>query len=661
MGGTFTDFVYWDGARLQVAKQPSTPDDPARAVLHGIQENSWRPDTVVHGSTIATNTLLTRSGVKTGLITTKGFRDTLVIGRQARPQLYARHPTRPPPLIPDALRLEVDERVAADGAVLRPLSEAEVLAVLQRLRRRSVKSLAICLLFSFLNPEHEQRIAAAARACGFDVSVSHEVSPEHREYERMSTTAANAYVAPVMARYLSALAGGLRQGRPPGRRAPSLRIMQSNGGSISAAQAGAEAVRTVLSGPAGGVMGAFAVGQAAGIAEVIGFDMGGTSTDVSLCPGRILERMDVEMGGIPIRVPSVDVHSVGAGGGSIAWLDAGGALHVGPQSAGADPGPAAYDQGGTQPTVTDAHLVLGRLRPDRFLGGQMTLKRARAQQAVAGIAGPFDGDVVAAAQAIIEVVNANIGRALRVISVERGYDPAAFALVAFGGAGPLHACELAEQLGLQRIIIPPAPGVLSASGLLHADVTRDVARGLMLRLPAAGRSLPSGLREAFTALERTARNALAADGYRRGVQFERSADLRYLGQSHELRVPLPRRLSVGIVREALEAAHRERFGHVDPSRDVEIVVARVKARVVGFRPPDGGAPPAIDRTAPKPEMARVVWDRPRPTQIIARRSVGAADVAGPAILTQLDTTILIPPGWRARAGRGGNLLVRKQE
>ena len=285
VGGTFTDFVYWDGARLQVAKQPSTPDDPARAVLHGIQENSWRPDTVVHGSTIATNTLLTRSGVKTGLITTKGFRDTLVIGRQARPQLYARHPTRPPPLIPDALRLEVDERVAADGAVLRPLSEAEVLAVLQRLRRRSVKSLAICLLFSFLNPEHEQRIAAAARACGFDVSVSHEVSPEHREYERMSTTAANAYVAPVMARYLSALAGGLRQGRPPGRRAPSLRIMQSNGGSISAAQAGAEAVRTVLSGPAGGVMGAFAVGQAAGIAEVIGFDMGGTSTDVIAVPG----------------------------------------------------------------------------------------------------------------------------------------------------------------------------------------------------------------------------------------------------------------------------------------------------------------------------------------------------------------------------------------
>ena len=348
----------------------------------------------------------------------------------------------------------------------------------------------------------------------------------------------------------------------------------------------------------------------------------------------------------------MDVHSVGAGGGSIAWLDAGGALHVGPQSAGADPGPAAYDQGGTQPTVTDAHLVLGRLRPDRFLGGQMTLKRARAQQAVAGIAGPFDGDVVAAAQAIIEVVNANIGRALRVISVERGYDPAAFALVAFGGAGPLHACELAEQLGLQRIIIPPAPGVLSASGLLHADVTRDVARGLMLRLPAAGRSLPSGLREAFTALERTARNALAADGYRRGVQFERSADLRYLGQSHELRVPLPRRLSVGIVREALEAAHRERFGHVDPSRDVEIVVARVKARVVGFRPPDGGAPPAIDRTAPKPEMARVVWDRPRPTQIIARRSVGAADVAGPAILTQLDTTILDPAGLaRARRAR----------
>lgn len=661
MGGTFTDFVYWDGGRLQVAKRPSTPDDPARAVLRGIQENGWLPDAVVHGSTIATNTLLTRSGVKTGLITTKGFRDTLVIGRQARPQLYALHPTRPAPFIPDALRLEVDERVAANGAMLRPLSEAEVTAVLKRLQRRGVKSLAICLLFSFLNPEHEQRIAAAARACGFSVSVSHEVLPEHREFERMSTTAANAYIAPVMARYLSAFAGGLSDGRTPGRRAPSLRIMQSNGGSISAAQAGAEAVRTVLSGPAAGVMGAFAAGQAAGLSEVIGFDMGGTSTDVSLCPGHILERTDVEVGGIPIRVPAVDVHSVGAGGGSIAWLDVGGALHVGPQSAGADPGPAAYDHGGTQPTVTDAHLVLGRLRPDRFLGGRMPLQRARAEQAVARMAGPFDGDVAAAAQAIIDVVNANIGRALRVISVERGYDPAAFALVAFGGAGPLHACDLAEQLGVQIIIIPPAPGVLSASGLLHADVTRDVEQGLMLRLPAARRSLPSGLRDAFAALERMARTALAADGYRRGVQIERSADLRYLGQSHELRVPLPRRLGAGLIRDALAAAHRERFGHVDPSRDVEIVVARVKARVVGFRHPDGGASHTIDRNVAKPETALVIWDRPRPTRIVARRGVSAAGIAGPAILTQLDTTILIPPGWRARAGRGGNLIVRRQE
>ena len=489
VGGTFTDFLYWDGAKLQIAKRPSTPRDPARAILNGIQALGWTPDEVIHGSTVATNTLLTRRGARTALITTQGFRDTLVIGRQARPDLYALHPARPAPLVPDRLRFEVRERIAADGTVVEPLDDAEVEAVLDRIERARAEVLAVCLLFSFINPDHEQRIARAAEQRGLAVSTSHTVLPEHREYERMSTTAANAYVAPAMKRYLQKLERGLQ--REASGSPVRLRIMQSNGGSIGAERAGREGVRTMLSGPAGGAAGALAVARGAGFPHVISLDMGGTSADVSLCPDRLLERTDLEVDGIPIKIPAVDVHSVGAGGGSIAWFDAGGALRVGPQSAGADPGPAAYGHG-TQPTVTDAHLVLGRLRPDRFLDGSMPLHLARADDAVGTVAAGFGKDRARAAQAIIDVVNANMARALRVISVERGHDPAEFALLAFGGAGPLHACDLAEDLGLPVVVIPPAPGVLSAAGMLHAEVVKDEEQGLIPRLePETKGTLPA--------------------------------------------------------------------------------------------------------------------------------------------------------------------------
>ena len=360
--------------------------------------------------------------------------------------------------------------------------------MLRAIADAGVDAIAICTLFSFVNPDHERRLSELAGelagTSGLHRSVSHEVLPEHREFERMSTTVANAYVAPAMTRYLSALEAGLADAASAGGAPPRLRIMQSNGGSISAAQAGRDAVRTVLSGPAGGVAGAFEAARASGLEHAITFDMGGTSTDVSLCPGRILERGDHDVDGMPIRTPAVDVHTVGAGGGSIAWIDDGGALRVGPQSAGADPGPAAYGRG-ELPAVTDAHVVLGRLRPDRFLGGGMALHPDRAERALATIAPAFGGDVRRAARAVIEVVNANMVRALRLISVERGFDPAEFALVAFGGAGPLHACEVAAELGVETVIVPAAPGVLSASGMLHADVTKDLARGLMLRVPAS--------------------------------------------------------------------------------------------------------------------------------------------------------------------------------
>ena len=655
VGGTFTDFLYWDGAELRLAKHPSTPSDPAQAVLAGIAEHGWAPEEVVHGSTVATNTLLTRTGARTALITTRGFRDTLAIGRQARPHLYALHPTRRPPLVPDELRFEVSERVAADGRVVTPLDERDAAEALRRIAEAEVEAVAVCLLFSFVNPDHERRIAELAADHGLHVSLSHEVLPEHREFERMSTTVANAYVAPVMTHYLEALEEGLSDG---GGEPVRLRIMQSNGGSIGARQAGREAARTVLSGPAGGVVGAFAAARESGLERVITLDMGGTSADVSLCPGRILERTDLSVDDMPIKTPAVDVHTVGAGGGSIAWLDAGGALRVGPQSAGAEPGPAAFGRG-ELPTVTDAHTVLGRLRPERFLGGAMPLYRDRAERAIAAIAGAFEGDVRGAARAVLDVVNANMVRALRVISVERGFDPSEFALVACGGAGPLHACDLAEELGIPTVVIPGAPGVLSAAGMLQADVTKDVEHGLVHRVGASDSGTIAALEESFAALEERARAALATDGYRRGVRVERSIDVRYLGQSHELTVALGRALSARAVRAALVKTHLERFGHADPERDAEIVVVRVKSRAPGFR---AGRQVARSRPDDDETVSTVVWGRPRRTRILDRGAVPRTGVAGPAILTQLDTTTLLPPGWRARpdrSGASGNLILRR--
>ena len=652
VGGTFTDFLYWDGANLQIAKRPSTPDDPSRAVLDGLRETGWRPQEVVHGSTVATNTLLTRSGARTALITTKGFRDTLVIGRQARPDLYALHPTRPPPLVPVDLRFELDERIAADGSVVKALDAAEARRVLRRIKRLDVEAVAICLLFSFVNPAHERTVAELAGELGIHVSVSHEVMPEHREFERMSTTVANAAVAPVMGRYLSALEDGLQEGAEDRVR---LRVMQSNGGSISATQAGKEAVRTVLSGPAGGVVGAFEVARQVGLQNVITFDMGGTSADISLCPGRTLERTDLVVDGMPIKTPAVDVHTVGAGGGSIAWLDAGGALRVGPQSAGAEPGPAAYGSG-ELPTVTDAHTVLGRLRPEQFLGGEMALQVDRAEAALGTVAGAFDDDLARAAQATIDVVNANMVRALRVTSVERGYDPAEFALVAFGGAGPLHACDLASELGIPTVIIPSTPGVLSAAGMLQADIAKDEEQGLMLRIAPGEAGRLTSLAGVFARLEDRARAALAADGYTQRLRVEWSADLRYQGQSHELTVALRRPLTGAKIRVALERAHRERFGYADPTRGIELVVARVKERVRGQSSIGASAAPATSDQAAAIKR-NVIWDRSRRTRIVPRAAVGRRGIVGPAILTQLDTTTLVPPGWRARPAEGGHLIL----
>ncbi len=650
VGGTFTDFVFLRDGAIDIAKRPSTPDDPGRAIINGLAEFGWAPEEVVHGSTVATNTLLTRTGAPTALITTTGFRDTLVIGRQARPDLYALHPRRHDPLVPRRLRYEVDERIAADGSVVTPLDLEQVDAVLDRIARTRARSVAICFLFSFINPEHEQAAAERARARGFDVSASYEVLPQHREFERMSTTTANAYLAPVMSRYLDALESKL-EARGEGE--VRLRIMQSNGGSLSAGSAGRNAVRTVLSGPAGGVAGAFAAAEADGFPQAMTFDMGGTSADVALCPGRLLERTDLVVDDMPIRTPAVDLHTVGAGGGSIAWFDPGGALRVGPQSAGADPGPAAYGRG-TLPTVTDAHTVLGRLRPEQQLGGTVDLDVERARLAMATIAEPF-GSVDTAAQAVIDVVNANMARALRVISVERGYDPANFTLVAFGGAGPLHACDLADALGIPQVLVPPAPGVLSAAGMLISDITRDAEQGLHLTIGPHDSGSINRLDESFSTVAEQARVAIGEDGYHSNVRIEFAADVRYLGQSHELTVSVNEGRDAQSVRDAFHEVHIERFGFSNPETPVEVVTVRSKARHDGYRG-DLGVAHATNRAESR--LVDVTWDRVRPTKVIARESVHGS-IRGPAIITQVDTTVTVPPGWSATRLSTSSLLLKR--
>ena len=651
VGGTFTDFVFLGDGEINIAKRPSTPDDPGRAIIDGIAEFGWSPQEVVHGSTVATNTLLTRTGAPTALITTKGFRDTLVIGRQARPDLYALHPQRQEPLVPQRRRFEVDERIGADGSVITPLKVAALDAVLDRIERAKVQSVAICFLFSFINTQHEELAATRARERGFNVSASYEILPQHREFERMSTTTANAYLSPVMSRYLDTLESRLNEQADSSVR---LRIMQSNGGSLSGDSAGRNAVRTVLSGPAGGVAGAFAAADTDGYPYAITFDMGGTSADVALCPGRLLERTDLVVDDMPIRTPAVDLHTVGAGGGSIAWFDPGGALRVGPQSAGADPGPAAYGRG-TLPTVTDAHTVLGRLRPEQQLGGTVALDVKRAFRAISTIAEPFSS-IEAAAQAVIDVVNANMARALRVISVERGYDPARFTLVAFGGAGPLHACDLADAVGIPQVLIPPSPGVLSAAGMLIADITRDAEQGLHLTVNPEDVGSIEVLNEAFAAIAAQARTAIAEDGYSEGVGVEYAADLRYRGQSHELTVSLNDGHHGEVVRDAFHEAHRERFGFSSHDTPVEVVTARAKARHSGYRGDVGGAQ---DSATDQSRTEVVTWDRAQDTQVLSRGSI-AESVSGPAIVTQLDTTVTVPPGWTAALLPSGSLVLSRQ-
>jgi len=691
-GGTFTDFyLVSDDGKVSVYKLPSTPDDPARAVLQGLDEvrsqvsqpasGKEAGTDLVHGSTVATNAIIERKGARTALITTRGFRDVLVIGRQTRPKLYDLSPHREPPLVRDELRLEANERLDHRGEVLQAIDPAEIETLLNELEVNKVESLAVCFLFSFLAPDHERAVADAARRRRIATSVSHEVLPEHREYERTSTTVANAYVGPLMEKYLSRLEKGAR-----GYGVRRLRVMSSNGGSISPTAAGRLAIRTALSGPAGGVAGAFSLAQNAGFDRIITLDMGGTSADVALCPGRILERDETLIGELPIRGPTVDVVSVGAGGGSIARLDEGGALRVGPASAGARPGPACYGEG-AEPTVTDAHVVLGRISPERFLGGRMAIRPELSLEAMARISKAFGGNNYDTAEAVRRVANANMERALRIVSVERGYDPRDFTLVAFGGAGPLHACDLANVLRIPRVLIPPHPGVLSAFGMATAPIVKDLSAAVMLTVDgdsevfnASHRRMSRNSSDTVSQREELAemddsparvlarlrgelaergRNELRAEGFGlEGLTLEVFLDMRYAGQSYELAVPSDS-LAVVDFLPAFHAAHQARFGHSDASRAAEIINVRVKLILptAGSRKAKG----ELKKQASAPvSTMRGVWfnGKPSPTAAYSRDELTAGFVfEGPAIVAQMDSTTVVPPGWQSDVDETGNLIL----
>ena len=671
-GGTFTDFVYFAGGRARVFKAPSTPDDPSRAIAEGLRRVareagvSARDLEVVHGTTVGTNALLERRGARAALVTTEGFEDVLVIGRQARGSLYDLDWTRPAPLVEDRLRFGVRERVAADGSVVEELDDEEVAALVRKLKRAGVEAVAVCLLFSFARPEHERRIERALKAglAGVPLSVSHRILPEYREFERASTVTINAYLQPLLGSYLGRLGACVA-----GRR---LRVMQSSGGSISARAAAAEPVRTILSGPAGGVVGATRAAAEAGFADVITFDMGGTSTDVSLCPGRRLRLTnEASVAGLPVAVPVLDIHTVGAGGGSIARVDAGGSLRVGPQSAGAAPGPACYGRS-LLPTVTDANLVLGRFGGADLLGGEFKLDEGRAAEALTALAREMSAasgravSAVEAALGVVRVVNAGMERALRAVSVERGFDPRGCALVTFGGAGGLHAAELAKALRVPRVVVPRWAGALSALGCLRADVVKSLSRTLMLEVGGDGAAAATGdpgrvarVERAFAAMEREARSALRREGFEDARQrHTRTVAARYKGQSFELEVAWDggRRLAERFRRE-----HEARYGYAQTAEAVEVVSARLLSAglVEDLKEARPRRPAGAGPTAEPPRAARVHFDDgAREVAVYRREDLGAgARLRTPCVVTEYSSTTLVPPYASAALDARGALVI----
>ena len=653
-GGTFTDFVFQRDRQQQIFKLASTPSDPSQAIAKGLRQIAKTLDCslkqleVTHGTTVGTNALLQRRGARVVLVTTSGFEDVLAIGRQARPELYNLNVTRPDPLVPDGLRLGVRERIVASGEVLVPLEAAELDNLIRAIKKCKPQSIAVSLLFSFVRPEHEQRIAEALLKLNVPLSISHRILPEYREYERTSTIVINAYLQPVMGVYLKRLAS----------HAPRLRVMQSSGGIISAHAVVDEPVRTILSGPAGGVVGALSVARASGHRNIITFDMGGTSTDVALVSkDGIRMSSEATVAGMPVAIAVMDIHTVGAGGGSVARVDEGGSLRVGPESAGADPGPACYGKS-LLPTVTDAHVVLGHFGGHGLLGGEFKLDADRSSRAMNSLAADMTRaskrktTAIIAAEGVLLVVNTNMERALRHISVERGFDPRDFVLVPFGGAGGLHAVELARQLRIPRVLVPASPGALSAVGVLTANVVKDQSRTVML---AAGVESNRQLQSVFREMEREAKSVLKHEGFAQPQQrHERSLAARYRGQSFELEV----KANTSDITKQFHRTHRARYGYADEKGGVEIVSARVRSS--GLIERMKLRRNEISRKQAKADefVFSYFGGKKLKTAVFLRDSLSAGmRLIGPAIVREYSATTMVPPGAEGIVDAFGNLLI----
>lgn len=650
VGGTFTDVVVETPDGILVHKVPSTPLDPSEGFERGLREAMAlagvpRPTLIAHGTTVATNAVLERKGARTALIATEGFRDLLQIGRQRRPSLYDLAADRPPPVVERDRSFEVGGRMDPSGEVIEALDEERAADVVGRVVEEGCESVAVCLLFSFANPQHESRLREllARRAPGVRVSLSSEVLGEFREYERASTTSLDAYVGPVVERYL----GRLRD-RVGDLQAPVV-VMRSGGGTMTSEAAGTQAVHTLLSGPAAGVIGAAAVAGHAGVTDAVTFDMGGTSTDVCLVAGgEAAVAAEATVDGLPFRTPTLGIHTVGAGGGSLLWVDDGGALRAGPVSAGADPGPACYGRGGVEPTVTDAHVVLGHLQPSSFLGGRLALDVEAAREAVSRLAGRLGADVEEVAAAGLMAVRAQMAKAVRVVTVERGWDPRDLSIVAFGGAGPMHACALAEELEMSRVVVPPAAGVASALGLLAAPIVADVSLSRLVVDP-----VPGDLAEDLGRLEDQAAVEVRDQG-EEPATLSRSVDCRYRGQAHEVTIAAD---PLEGLPDRFHEAHSRRFGWDARNEIVEAVTLRVRAE--GARVPPR-LPELAESAAREPQARAPVWmaagtvDAP----VYHRSSIGRADpMVGPAVIFDDSSTILVEQRWTFRSTSDGTLLL----
>jgi N-methylhydantoinase A len=658
-GGTFTDCVWVERGRVRLLKIFSTPTDPAQAIAEAVRQIAGEGAIVLlHGTTVGTNTILQRKGARVALVTTAGFEDAIEIGRQARPKLYDLFFDRVEPLVSSELRFGVAERTDSQGQILEEPSAAELDALRHNVQGKHADAIAISLLFSFANPANELAIENVLGQLGLPISVSHKILPEFREYERTSTVVMNAYLQPVMQRYLGSLDQRLQRSATSLLKKNNIFVMQSSGGITTLATAVREPVRTVLSGPAGGVVGAGATARLSGLEQIISFDMGGTSTDVALVDHEAKANSQSEVAGLPVGVPMLDIHAVGAGGGSLARFDAAGALRVGPESAGADPGPICYGRGAL-PTVTDANLLLGRLQPHRFLGGDFQLDLDRTRR-IAGewLAKQKSGlSLEQFADGVIRVVNATMEKAIRVVSIERGYDPRHFALVAFGGAGGLHACELAQALGIPRVVVPALPGALSAFGILVSDVIKDYSRTVLWR---ATTDLPfTKLDREFRHLSQAARQGFRSEGWKGPIREQRSIDTRYRGQGYELQVPFSRKLIADFHR-----THAQRYGYSHPEREVELVTLRLRATVKSpqARLADRGSEHETRASASrvsKVERFPVVFNGKRPpTRFHEREQLRAGKrYSGPAVVTEYSATTVVPPGMRFVLDRAGNLVI----